>query len=577
MSLYKSAATAKGVHQEPLRPVAMAFFFLFLALSFSHFLLLTEQFKWVLVTSASITTVVSFTLMLRAQYLSRAWQRIGIVSILLLGTMNSLLHLWLSQSPEQTTNLFLVIIASGIVLSDRLHWVLLVLLNWAGWLIINAVVEMSMMTHFFFALGMSTLLSWFAHLARRKLVSKQVELLQERDIAIAHEHEAIKANEAKSAFLANMSHEIRTPMNGIIGMIEMISRTPLNDRQEEFVATAQRSADSLMFIINDILDFSKIEAGELAIENVEFDLNQFINNVVQEQTFQAQEKGLWLTSKAVGESYTKVVGDPYRLKQIFNNLLSNAIKFTENGGINVSYNVKNEGDALVLSVEIRDTGIGISKSSISGIFDSFSQADMSTTRKFGGTGLGLAITKQLCELMGGEISVASILGQGSTFRFRVKLASPSPGEETTCKETSSEKPTSVTHIETQPSRFKLNVLLAEDNAINQQVMLAMLTNLGVDVDVANDGVEAIDNLIKPKAKHYDLIFMDCQMPNLDGYETTRRIREGHAGDENKNIPIVAITAHAMDSEKQKCLDSGMDEYLTKPIDLLSLKALLAMY
>lgn len=567
MSLHKSAATVKGVHQEPLKPVAMAFFFLYFALSFSHFLLLTEEFKWVLVTSASITTVISFTLMLKAQSLSSVWQRLGIVSILLLGTTNSLLHLWLSQSPEQATNLFLVIIASGIVLSKRLHWVLLILLNWAGWLVINSVVEMSMMMHFFFALAMSTTLSWFAHLARRSLVSKQVELLQERDIAIAHEHEATKANEAKSAFLANMSHEIRTPMNGIIGMIEMISRTSPNDKQAKFITTAQRSADSLMIIINDILDFSKIEAGELAIENVEFDLAQFMSNLVQEQTFQAQEKGLWLKSKAAGESDKKVVGDPHRLKQIFNNLLSNAIKFTESGGINIQYNVVSEGDALLLNVEISDTGIGISESAMPGLFDSFSQADMSTTRKYGGTGLGLAITKQLCELMGGEISVESTLGQGATFRFVVKLSAPLISEEAD----------SVKHVETEPKSFDLNVLLAEDNAINQQVMLAILTNLGAEVELANDGVEAIERLSKPKAKHYDLIFMDCQMPNVDGYEATRRIREGHAGDENKKIPIVALTAHAMDSEKQKCLDAGMDEYLTKPVDLASLKAILALY
>ena len=565
--MHKSAATVKRVHQEPLKPVAMAFFFLYLALSFSHFLLLTEEFKWVLVTSASITTVISFTLMLKAQNLSSIGQRLGIVSILLLGTANSLLHLWLSQSPEQTTNLFLVIIASGIVLSNRLHWVFLILLNWAGWLVINSVVEMSMMMHFFFAMAMSTTLSWFAHLAQRSLVSKQVELLQERDIAIAHEHEAIKANEAKSAFLANMSHEIRTPMNGIIGMIEMISRTSPNDKQAKFITTAQRSADSLMIIINDILDFSKIEAGELAIENVEFDLAQFMGNFVQEQRFQAQEKGLWLKSKAAGEKYTKVVGDPHRLKQILNNLLANAIKFTENGGINIQYNVVIEEDALSLNVAISDTGIGISESAMPRLFDSFSQADMSTTRKYGGTGLGLAISKQLCELMGGDISVESTLGQGSTFRFVVKLSAPQIREGAN----------SVKHVETEPQSFDLNVLLAEDNAINQQVMLAILTNLGIEVELANDGVEAIERLSKQKAKHYDLIFMDCQMPNVDGYEATRRIREGHAGDENKKIPIVALTAHAMDSEKQRCLDAGMDEYLTKPVNLASLKAILALY
>ena len=567
MRFNQSAPQSRDEQREPLKPVASAFFYLYLALSLSHFFLLTAEFKWMLVTSASMTTVICFILMQKAQYLSSAGQRLGIASILLLGTSNSLLHLWLSQSPEQTTNLFLVIIASGIVLSNRLHWVTLVLLNWVGWFTINRVVEMPLEMHFFFALAMGSLLSWFAHLLRRSLVNKQFELLQERDIAVSHENKAKAANEAKSVFLANMSHEIRTPMNGILGMIEMLNRTPVNDKQKKYIATAQRSADSLMIIINDILDFSKIEAGELAIESVGFDLDEFMANLEQEQAYQAKRKGLWLESTVASGSLSRVVGDPYRLKQIFNNLLSNAIKFTEIGGVKIHYSVVSEGESLILNAEISDTGIGISESAMPGLFDSFSQADMSTTRKYGGTGLGLAITKQLCELMGGEISVESGPGQGSTFRFEVKLKAPLISEEAS----------SVTHVETEPQSFDLNVILAEDNAINQQVMLAILTSLGVDTELANDGAEAIERLSMPNAKHYDLIFMDCQMPNVDGYEATGRIREGHAGDENKKIPIVALTAHAMDSEKQKCLDAGMDEYLTKPVDLASLKAILALY
>ncbi|WP_334061548.1 ATP-binding protein [Alteromonas genovensis] len=495
------------------------------------------------------------------------WHSPCILLMLIAGATNSLVHIWLSQTPEQATNIVLVLIASGIVLSNRAHWLTSIVFNWVGWFIINLAFDLPMVMHFFFALMMSTLLSWFAHLARQKLVSKQIELLLERDVAVAHEREANAANEAKSAFLANMSHEIRTPMNGVIGMIEVLSRTPLTDSQAKLISTAQRSADSLMFIINDILDFSKIEAGELAIERVEFDLNQFVTNVVQEQAYHAKSKGLWLKAKAIDSIHTRVMGDHHRLKQVFNNLLSNAIKFTENGGVNIQYNVAEKEEALSLNVEISDTGIGIRESCINQLFAPFSQADMSTTRKFGGTGLGLAITKQLCELMGGNISVESTPGQGSTFKFNVMVETTSQSEEAS----------SIENVEIPPSHFNLNVLLAEDNLINQEVMVTLLSDMGIEVVVASDGVEAIDTLLKPKAKHYDLILMDCQMPNVDGYEATRCIREGRAGDENTKIPIVALTAHAMDSEKQKCLDAGMDEYLTKPVDLASLKAILAMY
>jgi signal transduction histidine kinase/ActR/RegA family two-component response regulator len=550
-----------------LKRIAIVVCILFSFLTVSHLLLLTETFKWPLIACSSIVAAMSLVLSRTATAIPMRWHSPCILLMLIAGATNSLVHIWLSQTPEQATNIVLVLIASGIVLSNRAHWLTSIVFSWVGWFIINLAFDLPMVMHFFFALMMSTLLSWFAHLARQKLVSKQIELLLERDVAVAHEREANAANEAKSAFLANMSHEIRTPMNGVIGMIEVLSRTPLTDSQAKLISTAQRSADSLMFIINDILDFSKIEAGELAIEHVEFDLNQFVTNLVQEQAYHAKSKGLWLEARAIDNKHTRVIGDHHRLKQVFNNLLSNAIKFTENGGVNIQYNVVEKEEALSLNVEICDTGIGIRESSINQLFAPFSQADMSTTRKFGGTGLGLAITKQLCELMGGDISVESTPGKGSTFKFNVMVETASQSEEAS----------SIENVEIPPSHFNLNVLLAEDNLINQEVMVTLLSDMGIEVVVASDGVEAIDTLLKPKAKHYDLILMDCQMPNVDGYEATRRIREGRAGDENTKIPIVALTAHAMDSEKQKCLDAGMDEYLTKPVDLASLKAVLALY
>jgi two-component system, sensor histidine kinase len=548
-----------------LRPVSYFFTFLYFFLALSHFFILQETFKWILISTALLTAIVSVVVGLNASKISSAVQNRFLLLLLLMGSTNSLLHLWFSEAPEQTTNIFLAIIASGIVLSNRKHWIASTLFNWIGWLTVSITLEMALIQHFSFALGMSTLLGWFAHRARKKLVDKQVELLRERDLAIKHQQEAMAATEAKSAFLANMSHEIRTPMNGVIGMIELVSRSKLDEEQKDFIATAKRSADSLLIIINDILDFSKIEAGELTVEPVEFDLEKFFAELIHDQQFHANRKGLKLELVKEDFQQAKVVGDPYRIAQVMNNLLSNAIKFTESGSISVQYGLQTVDEHLQLSVVMTDTGIGVSDDSMPYLFESFSQADMSTTRNFGGTGLGLAITKQLCELMGGSITAQSKLGEGSVFKFIVNLGFPDPAV-----------PREVEPIDTQTvtSFTNLQVLLVEDNFINQQVMIAILNELDIKVEVANDGLEALAMLDDQQSTTFDLILMDCQMPNLDGYEATRRIR---AGNVFNKIPIVALTANTMNSEREKCLDAGMNEYLTKPIDTDALKSILAKY
>lgn len=548
-----------------LRPVSYFFTFLYFFLALAHFFILQETFKWILISTALLTAIVSVVVGLNAFKITSAVQNRFLLLLLLMGSSNSLLHLWFSQAPEQTTNIFVAIIASGIVLSNRKHWIASTLFNWIGWLTVSITLEMALIQHFFFAMGMSTLLGWFAHRARKKLVDKQVELLRERDLAIQHQQEAMAATEAKSAFLANMSHEIRTPMNGVIGMIELVSRSKLDAEQKDFIATAKRSADSLLIIINDILDFSKIEAGELTIEPVEFDLEKFFAELIHDQQFHANRKGLKLELVKEDFQQVKVVGDPYRIAQVMNNLLSNAIKFTESGNITVQYGLQPVDEYLQLSVVMTDTGIGVSHDSMPYLFESFSQADMSTTRNFGGTGLGLAITKQLCELMGGSITAQSKLGEGSVFKFIVNLGFPDPAV-----------PRAVEPIDTQTvsSFTNLQVLLVEDNFINQQVMIAILNELEIKVEVANDGLEALAMLDDQQSTTFDLILMDCQMPNLDGYEATRRIR---AGNVFNNIPIIALTANTMNSEREKCLDAGMNEYLTKPIDTDALKSILAKY
>ena len=551
-----------------LRPVAYFFAFLYFILTMSHFFLLQETFKWILFSTALLTATVSLVIGLKASKIPSARHSLIILLLILMASLNSLLHLWFSAVPEQTTNIFVTIIASGIVLSDRNHWTASVLFNWIGWFTVNLILEMALIQHFFFSMAMSTLLSWFAHLARKKLVEKQLELEQKRDIAIQHEQEAEAATQAKSAFLANMSHEIRTPMNGVIGMIELVSNSTLDEEQQDFIATAKRSADSLMIIINDILDFSKIEAGELTLERVEFDVVQVFSEFIHDQQFLANKKGLKLKLEKQYVKQAKVVGDPHRIIQVMNNLLSNAIKFTESGSILVQYNLNTHDDHLCLSVVVTDTGIGVSDASLPYLFDSFSQADLSTTRNFGGTGLGLAITKQLCELMGGVITVQSKSGEGSVFQFSVLLAIPDPAI------TQQEKPRSST---SSVNFSNLRVLLVEDNFINQEVMIAILKGLEIKVDVADDGIVALTMLTHSQLPTYDLILMDCQMPNLDGYEATRRIRAGDAGELYSKIPIIALTANTMNSDREKCLDAGMNEYLTKPINTDVLKSILAEY
>ena len=551
-----------------LRPMAYFFAVLNFFLTFAHLFLLQDTFKWILSTATILTAALSLVIGLKASEISSSRHSLIILLLLLIGSSNSLLHLWFSEAPEQTTNIFVTIIATGVVLSNRQHWTASILFNWTGWIVVNISLEMALTGHFFFTMAMSTLLSWFAHLARKKLVEKQLELQKERDIAIQHEQESKAATMAKSAFLANMSHEIRTPMNGVIGMIDLVSKSEMDEQQIDFISTAKRSAESLMIIINDILDFSKIEAGELTIEKIEFDLDQIFNELIHDHRFLANKKGLKFELEKHYIHHSKVVGDPHRITQVLNNLLSNAIKFTEVGSIIVRYDLNPLDDHLLLNVKVIDTGIGVSGTSLPYLFDSFSQADMSTTRNFGGTGLGLAITKQLCELMGGSITVHSKLEEGSVFQFSVRLTSPDTV--TTQKEEA--------RVARSPADFStLHVLLVEDNVINQEVMVAILRSLKIHVDVANDGFDAVAMLKCTELPTFDLILMDCQMPNLDGYETTRRIRSGDVGELLSKIPIIALTANTMNSEREKCINVGMNEYLTKPINTEALKSVLAKH
>ena len=372
------------------------------------------------------------------------------------------------------------------------------------------------------------------------------------------------ATRAKSEFLAAMSHEIRTPMNGILGMAELLLGMPLTGEQSEFVVTLRNSADSLLRILNDILDFSKIEAGKMDIEAVPFDLSRTVTEVVDLLRTKASEKGLSLRLEGPSDLSQWFLGDPSRLRQIVFNLVGNAVKFTSRGGVAIRCTHTPLDDGRVrVRVEVVDTGIGIPEQVQSQLFAKFTQADSSTTRKFGGTGLGLAISRQLVELMGGHMDLHSEEGKGSTFAFELTLAVASADDVTQLKE-SERLGSLVLQLDGAPE-----VLVVDDNAINQRVAARLLERFGCKVTVASDGVEAV---ALTNARPFDLIFMDCQMPEMDGFEASRRLRF-----DGCRTPIVALTANALVGDRELCLAAGMSDYLTKPIRADALRAMLARY
>ncbi len=513
---------------------------------------------------------------------------------------------------------------------------------------------------------------------------------------------AEQASKSKSEFLANMSHEIRTPMNGVLGMTELLQLTELSPRQKKYAGTIRRSAETLLQIINDILDFSRIEAGKLDLESIDFDLHRLIDDILELLRTNASKKGIELLCTIPANTPNALVGDPVRVKQVLLNLVSNAIKFTERGKVTISLQAIEEGRTeTMLHFEVRDTGIGLNEEAKKRVFNSFEQADGSTTRKFGGTGLGLAITKQLVHLMGGEIGVESTLGVGSTFWFTLRLGlqgeaytydiipasdlagvpvlvvDDNPINRTVLAEQihswgglaslaesavqalshleeamANEKPFKLLLVDrempevdgisllqtlsrdlrydslarvmlssgpeappeaernelrldahlTKPVRHKhlfecltrvlgetiaievdegelgsdvvligKRVLLVEDNYINQEVALGMLETLGCEVTVAEHGGEAVEFY---QQQRFDLILMDCQMPVMDGYAATEALRKLESEKSQEHTPIIALTANAMKGDRERCINAGMDDFLSKPFEQSALSATL---
>ena len=397
-------------------------------------------------------------------------------------------------------------------------------------------------------------------LVLRSRVRRQTEVIRRQlEQTAALKEEAVAANRAKSEFLANMSHEIRTPMNGVMGMIELALAGHPSPEVSEYLRIARGSADVLLRVINDILDFSKIEAGRLELETVDFDLRRWLDETIAAFRPRAAERGIELSYEVDPDLPSIVQADTTRLRQILINLVGNAIKFTQNGSVSVQVRrasgaATQDGGALMLHFLVSDTGIGIPIEKQHLVFEPFVQSDTSTARKFGGTGLGLSICSRLVKMMGGRIWVESEPGRGSRFHFTAEIKAVAEGK--TCDGQAAEEAPAA-----PPPIPSLRVLLAEDNPVNQMVASRMLEQHGHRITVAASGREAIDRF---RQESFDLILMDVQMPEMDGFEATAALRAIEEGS-GRHVPIVAMTAHAMQGDRERCIQAGMDDYISKPL------------
>ena len=483
--------------------------------------------------------------------------------------VNCLVLIVTGAEPSQTTNLMVAQIGFGCLLYSTRWYAGLSLAAIGGWLwVVGARRSQAEWHHFGMALGEATavgaLVLWVRLREARRVQQLYLEDQVLKQQLRAANEAARSAVRAKSEFLANMSHEIRTPMTAMLGMTELLQMTELSESQREYAATVARSGDALLQLVNDILDFSKIEAGQLHVEAIGFDLPELLSEVRDMLEVTASQRGRSLLIELAPEVPRRVVADPTRIRQVLVNLVGNAIKFTHRGHVAVRARMLSapSEERCLLELAVEDTGIGIAPAQKARVFEAFTQADTSTTRRYGGTGLGLAISSRLATLMGGSIQLESELDKGSTFRVQLPVG---------VDHTPVIEPVATAESAPRPA-FTGRVLLVEDNLENRALAVRLLSYFGCEVDAAENGSEALDQL---RARKYDLVFMDCHMPVLNGYDATREIRKQEAAGEH--LPIVALTASVLPEERQRCLDVGMDDYVAKPFNRRDLEAVLSRW
>lgn len=395
----------------------------------------------------------------------------------------------------------------------------------------------------------------------------QLRTARDQTLAMSEQarERAEHASQAKSEFLATMSHELRTPLNGVLGMVELVQEEPLTSRQMDYLSTARQSTEDLLTVISDILDYARMDNGALELDHQEFNLRSLISNCCASYRHAAEKQGLTLDTQFLGEwpAIATVVGDAPRVRQILAGLLDNALKFTSDGFVTIRASwIELDQGCMVLNCSVSDSGAGIAADRLHSVFNTFEQAENGNNRSFGGLGMGLSLVQRLVELMGGHIQVESDIGQGSSFRFEL------PFEITLNPETPVEPRDQITG--------NAWALVVEDNPVNQKVTQALLQKLGFEVDTAGNGEEAI-HCVQQNHRGYDVILMDCQMPLMDGYEATRKIREWEHGNGQAGVPIIALTADVSPETEQLCRDTGMNDYITKPVRRETLRAVLSRW